>query len=427
MFVRIVTTIPSFRNVVETGNLREEQMEAYPTSLSSRATADMVNDFYESRRFQSTILQSFASTTVLQGRGNGGSLVNDEESDMGGGDENSHASSAKKHDICPNSHAVMCCWGRDRQSNDDNGNCKASDCDDADPADNTNLYVELRQLCLLQRRVHGEYLTFTCYMEYVFYRCMTEDEGDIHCHGLAWSSDPNHISAVFKFNNLFYVTLYDHWYKRGYVENSLGSSFDETGVSMCGCVDEMPMVTRADCTQVNSADITFTIEWVKENGLVLEAGTLASIELDECQGYEFGNPKRKENNDLASHVNSMVAEGRLPREAQALIFETLVGYGQPNNNDNDEACALALARQERGKQSQESETEESRSELVESTTMEKRGPALQIVLSIIICLAIVAGVIMAAKSERVCTLLSGRKGDGNDHVEYESAVDENSF
>ena len=29
---------------------------------------------------------------------------------------------------------------------------------------------------------------------------------------------------------------------------------------------------------------------------------------------------------------------------QARNFETLIGYGQPNNNDNDEACALGLAR-----------------------------------------------------------------------------------
>ena len=130
-----------FGNAVETGNLSEEQVEAYPTSLSSQATAEMVNDFYQGRRFQSTILQGFASTTVMTAKEqqHGGSAANDEESDNGDGD-NSHASSAaKNHDVCPNSHSIMCCWGRDRQSNDGNGNCKANDCDDADPADNTNL------------------------------------------------------------------------------------------------------------------------------------------------------------------------------------------------------------------------------------------------------------------------------------------------
>lgn len=40
------------------------------------------------------------------------------------------------------SHAAMCCWPKDRQANDGNGNCATpydEDCVDKDPADNTNL------------------------------------------------------------------------------------------------------------------------------------------------------------------------------------------------------------------------------------------------------------------------------------------------
>ena len=44
-------------------------------------------------------------------------------------------------------HAAMCCWPRDRQAGDNNGNCNKeydSDCIDKNPADNTNLcYNEL--------------------------------------------------------------------------------------------------------------------------------------------------------------------------------------------------------------------------------------------------------------------------------------------
>ena len=135
---------------------------------------------------------------------------------------------------------------------------------------------------------------------------MTEEEGDIHCHGLSWSSDPNDISSIFKFNNFFYVTLYDHWYTRGYVENSVDGSYNTTGHPMCGCVNEMPMVTRADCTQVTSADITFTVQWTEEDGLSIEAGTLTDIQLDSCEGHLFGSPKKSESNDLASHMNAIV-------------------------------------------------------------------------------------------------------------------------
>merc|ERR1712048_54904 len=38
-----------------------------------------------------------------------------------------------------NFNSIMCCFGRDRQPNDNNGNCATEDCVDADPADNSNL------------------------------------------------------------------------------------------------------------------------------------------------------------------------------------------------------------------------------------------------------------------------------------------------
>lgn len=224
-------------------------------------------------------------------------------------------------------------------------------------------------------------------------RCKTEDEGDIHCHGLAWSNDPNHISAMFKFNTFFYVSLYDHWYTRGYVENSLGSSFHKTGIPMCGCVDEMPMVTRADCSQVTSVDITFTVQWSEEDGLSIDAGPLTSIQVATCQGHEFGNPKRSKDNDLASHINSMVANEKMPIQAQAQNFETLVGYGQPNNNDNDEACALGMARQVQ-QEGQLVQTSQGRAKQVKGGPSASRGPMLQIVASAVLCLSVVVGVVL---------------------------------
>ena len=39
---------------------------------------------------------------------------------------------------CKN-QAVMCCWHRDRQYKDGNGNCNARNCVNKDPGDNTNL------------------------------------------------------------------------------------------------------------------------------------------------------------------------------------------------------------------------------------------------------------------------------------------------
>ena len=52
-------------------------------------------------------------------------------------------------------------------------------------------------------------------------------QGQIHCHGLAWTSDEYDTYSRYKGNNLFYVSMYDHMHQRGYVE-------EIPGMPMCG-------------------------------------------------------------------------------------------------------------------------------------------------------------------------------------------------
>ena len=120
--------------------------------------------------------------------------------------------------------SVYCCWPQDRQANDNNGNCDDPydvDCIDADPADNTDL----------------------CYANYgkknrLFFPGDDNNnrpfraEGPIHCHGFAWSDQLGHFSAGYRGNNLFYVSMYDHFHQRGYVSNIPGKP-------MCGCTEDV--------------------------------------------------------------------------------------------------------------------------------------------------------------------------------------------
>lgn len=69
-------------------------------------------------------------------------------------------------------------------------------------------------------------------------------EEDTHCHGFVWSDDDNDESKIYKANNLFYVSMEDHLRTRGYVRNV-------PGAPMCGCLEQMPTVERADCTQTS--------------------------------------------------------------------------------------------------------------------------------------------------------------------------------
>lgn len=241
------------------------------------------------------------------------------------------------------------------------------------------------------------------------HRCSTEEEGDVHCHGIAWSNDPNEVSAVFKYNNFFYTFLYDHWYTRGYVENSL------EGYPMCDCIDKMPLITRADCTEVASADIDFTIDWSEDQNLSVRAGPLTGLQLQACNGRVFGESKQNANNDLASHINKMVADEQMTVETQAANFNTFVGYGQPNNNENEQACALALARQQ-GDYAGLSES--ARLERIgQSGTSSGSGGPIELLASITLLVGVVTGVILSVKSERMRGLMTGKDLATNRAVE----------
>ena len=120
-------------------------------------------------------------------------------------------------------NAAMCCWPKDRQANDNNGNCAKPydvNCVEKDPADNTDL-------CFVSMSKGNESNEFGGDGVVIFRGDNNKGEGAIHCHGLAWSNDVNDATARYKANNLFYVAMYDHMYQRGYVENV-------PGAPMCG-------------------------------------------------------------------------------------------------------------------------------------------------------------------------------------------------
>lgn len=133
---------------------------------------------------------------------------------------------------CSN-NAAMCCWPQDRQANDGNGNCASpydTNCVDADPGDNTDLcYTNITA----SAKSTG-YAASNAGISFPYDGQNNQDvgEGPIHCHGLAWSDDVNDPTNVYKGNNLFYISMYDHMSKRGYVRNI-------PGAPMCACLEQV--------------------------------------------------------------------------------------------------------------------------------------------------------------------------------------------
>jgi len=262
----------------ETGNFQGNQNKN-PASSASLSAGESIDEFYNDGA-DSTILSS-------NGIGNFASCEN---------------------------QAYMCCFGRDRQSNDNNGNCANNDCDDADPGDNSNL----------------------CFTEPSNTPYNGETENDIHCHGLAWAEDENDLISLFKMNNFFYVSMYDHMYTRGYVEPAVRDSADS--IPMCACIEDMPKVSRSDCTQV---DVDFPVSFTRNsNGNLVATGGDVQVDFNACQGIDYDGGNRA-NNDLASYAVKLVEEERMSTGTRDRIFETLLGYANPNNNENEQVCQEA--------------------------------------------------------------------------------------
>jgi len=214
-------------------------------------------------------------------------------------------------------NSVMCCWPSDRQANDNNGNCaKPYDekCVDADPGDNTDLcYVDLER---------GAESTGYEGKGSIFFpgddnNGSDNAEGPIHCHGLAWSDNDGDSSFLFRGNNLFYISMYDHKHQRGYVRNV-------PGAPMCGCTEQMPVASRSDCTEIQINAETYEIEY--DSGSWTGRVTKSNIQFNACQGTDRNGNAR--NNDLWSYMNRLAQEGEIPQSKLSKVSETLVGDGQ---------------------------------------------------------------------------------------------------
>ena len=142
-----------------------------------------------------------------------------------------------------------------------------------------------------------------------------DGEGAAHCHGFAFSNNDLDAETRYKGNNLFYVSMYDHLYKRGYARNFPGSP-------MCGCVEQMPVVTRSDCTQVDVTE-TFTFQYDPSSGFSVVVSNV-DVDFNACQGL-------KRNNDLSSYVARLETEGKVTLAQKNELKKHLVENGNCPN------------------------------------------------------------------------------------------------
>merc|ERR1719297_167893 len=208
--------------------------------------------------------------------------------------------------------SVMCCWVSDRQANDNNGNCATpydERCLDADPADNTDL-------CAVDMARSGD----SSHVEDGFALFFGNEEGPVHCHGLAWGMDEMEPDYRYRANNLFYVSMSDHLHDRGYVRAVQGAP-------MCACVERMPIVTRSDCTEIHATEFfKFTFSY-EPNPTFKTSLYYTEIDFNACSAQT--------NNDLQSFMERLLNEGRVTREKYEKFRQTIRGNTNCPSGQND--------------------------------------------------------------------------------------------
>lgn len=196
----------------------------------------------------------------------------------------------------------MCCWVQDRQAGDDNGNCEEpydENCVNEDPMDNVDICAVDMGRSPESNRVEDGTAIFP-----------GEQEGDAHCHGFAWGNSELDANTIFRGNNLFFISAFDHLVKRGYVKNV-------PGAPMCACVEQMPIVSRADCTEIDL--VQGTMFEYNAGEIIVSPEEEYDVEFFACEGID-GN-----DNDLESYYERLVEEENAEPEELAILQETIVG------------------------------------------------------------------------------------------------------
>jgi hypothetical protein len=205
--------------------------------------------------------------------------------------------------------SINCCWVQDRQANDANGNCATpydENCLDANPADNVDVcYVDMTK-APGSSRVEGGFAIYE-----------NNDEDDSHCHGFAWSSDDSFENSLYRANALFFISMYDHFHNRGYVR-------EVPGAPMCACLEQMPVVSRSDCTEIDATEtVAFTFDM---------ASRTFTFEITETD-LRFKSCRAENNNDLASYYQKLLDEGHVTQELKDRFDQIIVG---------DDNCPAAI-------------------------------------------------------------------------------------
>jgi hypothetical protein len=141
-----------------------------------------------------------------------------------------------------------------------------------------------------------------------------------YCVGFSWDEDPESISNLYKGNALYDIS-YGTFHREGWRKNL-------PGAPMCGCIENMPVVTKADCTEVTPSGVQHNVSLQKdEDGLpYLHLEQIAgSIKYDSCGGTELHSLRR--------HYEDLQSNGGATADELAAIEDRFPGDCETKTNE----------------------------------------------------------------------------------------------
>jgi len=131
---------------------------------------------------------------------------------------------------------------------------------------------------------------------------------------------------------------------------------------MCGCVEDMAPIARADCTEaVGSTNTTLSFDSDTQRLQVDFVSGTFNVKFQACQGYDYVEDFKPEdfaatpnaaaeldasNNDLSAFVFRLYLEGKISEDQTEVFADTIIGYTDPSVNDGDDereaACEAAF-------------------------------------------------------------------------------------
>jgi len=183
------------------------------------------------------------------------------------------------------SNAAMCCWTADSSSVGDGSCTDSTGCQDAEPLDNTDVcYVNIKDSPLASHTEDG-IVVFP-----------GDSEGNVNCMGFTWKDDEDDPANLYKGNLLFEVAM-----RYGLKENGYTRSVPHA--PLCGCLEQMPVVSKSDCKDVEATN-TWSFAPDEETGLLNLWRLVVDLVHNDCGSLDLAAKYLTTHNTSISHLRN---------------------------------------------------------------------------------------------------------------------------